>query len=58
LEAFAHPEGIAATIARLRTLTPALIVVEATGVYERSVPDKGSETPWNQAYDVSHCECF
>jgi hypothetical protein len=25
------PEGIAATVARLRTLTPALIVAEATG---------------------------
>jgi transposase len=31
------PEGIAATVARLRTLTPALIVAEATGGYERAL---------------------
>jgi len=30
-------EGIAGTVARLRTLTPALIVVEATGGYERAL---------------------
>lgn len=30
-------EGIAATVARLRTLTPALIVAEATGGYERAL---------------------
>jgi transposase len=31
------PEGIAATVVRLRTLTPALIVAEATGGYERAL---------------------
>jgi transposase len=31
------PDGIAATVARLRTLTPALIVAEATGGYERAL---------------------
>jgi transposase len=31
------PEGIAATVARLRTLAPALIVAEATGGYERAL---------------------
>jgi transposase len=31
------PEGVAATAARLRTLTPTLIVVEATGGYERAL---------------------
>jgi len=32
-----NPEGIAATVARLRTLTPALIVAEATGGDERAL---------------------
>jgi hypothetical protein len=31
------PEGIAATVARLRTMAPTLIVVEATGGYERAL---------------------
>ena len=31
------PTGIAATVARLRTLAPTLIVVEATGGYERAL---------------------
>ena len=31
------PEGIAATVSRLRTLTPALIVAEGTGGYERAL---------------------
>jgi len=31
------PAGIAATVTRLRTLAPALIVVEATGGYERAL---------------------
>jgi transposase len=31
------PEGIAATVTRLRTLTPTLIVAEATGGYERAL---------------------
>lgn len=31
------PEGVAATVARLRTLAPILIVAEATGGYERAL---------------------
>ena len=31
------PEGVAATVARLRTLAPTLIVAEATGGYERAL---------------------
>ena len=31
------PEGIAATVARLRTMAPTLIVAEATGGYERAL---------------------
>jgi len=30
-------EGIAATVARLRTMVPSLIVAEATGGYERAL---------------------
>src|ERR687888_1162873 len=31
------PEGVAATVARLRSLAPTLIVAEATGGYERAL---------------------
>ena len=32
-----NPEDIAATVARQRTMAPALVVVEATGGYERAL---------------------